>query len=81
MAETFPTLADAAYIERLREDYPETCKGMSDEAVMDFYNPAGAKYVEQTLWDHVGDAAYDFERLADMYLKLKSQATSATEQK
>ena len=68
----FPTPIDATYIARLRDDYPEVCQGESDDGVMDYYNPAGAKYVEQTLWDHLGDAAYDYERLADAYLKLQA---------
>lgn len=72
MSDTFPTPVDAAYIQRLRKDYPETCDGHDDEWVMDNYNPGGAKYVECTLWDHVGDAAYDFERLADAYLALRA---------
>lgn len=71
MAETFPTPTDAAYIKRLREDYPERCDGKSDDEVMAYYNPSEFKYVECTLWDHVGDAAYDFERLADAYIALR----------
>lgn len=66
-----PTPIDAAYIAILRKDYPEKCDGQSDEWVMAYYNPAGAKYVECTLWDHLGDAAYDYERLADAYFELK----------
>lgn len=73
MSDTFPTPTDAAYIKRLREDYPEKCDGRDDAWVMDYYNPEDFKYVECTLWDHVGDATYDFERLADAYLELRSQ--------
>lgn len=73
MTETFPTPTDAAYIKRLRDDYPEKCDGHDDEWVMDHYNPQGFKYVECTLWDHVGDAASDFEKLADAYLALRDE--------
>jgi hypothetical protein len=73
VSEPFPTPTDAAYIKRLREDYPETCEGHDDEWVMDHYNPSGFKYVECTLWDHVGDAARDFERLADEHLPARQQ--------
>jgi len=73
MSNTFPTPTDSAYIKRLRDDYPETCKDRSDEWVMGHYNPEGFKYVECTLWDHVGEAASDFQRLADAYLELRSQ--------
>jgi hypothetical protein len=69
-----PTLTDAAYVARLRKDYPERCDGKGDEEVLAYYNPAGHKYVECTLWDHLGDAAYDYERLADAYLALRAQS-------
>lgn len=72
MSEKLATPTDATYIARLRKDYPEKCDGLSDEEVMDYYNPQGFRYVECTLWDHVGDAAYDFEKLAKAYLKLKA---------
>jgi hypothetical protein len=72
----FPTPTDATYIARLRKDYPEVCDGKSDDEVMEHYNPEGFKYVEETLWDHIGDAAYDFERLADAYLKLRASSSA-----
>jgi hypothetical protein len=72
MSDTFPTPTDADYIKRLREDYPEKCDGHDDEWVMGHYNPLEFKYVECTLWDNVGDAANDYERLADAYLALKA---------
>lgn len=79
----FPTPTDANYINRLRKDYPETCAGQDDEWIMNYYNPSGFKYVECTLWDHFGDAASDFERLADAYLELlrSSQGKSSQEGK
>lgn len=73
----FPTPTDAAYIARLRGDYPDVCDGKSDEWVMDHYNPDGCKYVEQTLWDHLGDAGNDYERLADAYLKVEAALRQA----
>lgn len=72
----FPTPTDAAYIARLREDYPEVCDGKSDDWVIDHYNPNGCKYVEQTLWDHLGDAGNDYERLADAYLALRDSVAN-----
>lgn len=79
MSDMFPTPAGADYIKRLREDYPEKCDGKSDEWVMDHYNPSGFKYVECTLWDHIGDAASDFERLADMYWALRASSGKSGE--
>jgi hypothetical protein len=69
-----PTPTDAVYIARLRKDYESACAGKSDEQVMDYFNPAGYRYVECTLWDNLKDAAYDFEQLADAYMKLKRAA-------
>lgn len=78
----FPTPTDAAYIARLRKDYPERCDGKTDDEVMDIYNERGFKYVECTLWDHIGDAAYDYQQLADAYLALqRSVANPSSEPK
>jgi hypothetical protein len=66
-----PTPADAAYIARLRKAYTERCDGKSDGWVMEYFNPNGYRYVECALWDNLKDAVYDFEQLADAYMKLK----------
>lgn len=68
-----PRLVNAEYIVQLRKSYPEICEGKDDDEVMNYYNPARCKYVECTLWDHLGDAAYDYNKLADAYLKLLAQ--------
>ena len=60
----FPALTDDKWLERIRADYPEDYD-LSDEDLRDKYAD-GYKY--QTLWDHVGDARDDHEKLADAYL-------------
>ena len=77
----FPTPTDAAYIARLRQDYPAFCNGRGDDEVMDHYNPSGCRYVESTLWDHLGDAIYEYEKLADAYLALLGSPASGLEVK
>lgn len=72
-----PELADAAYVVRLRDDYPEKCEGMSDERVRDHFNDTGGKYV--VTWDHLGDAYAQFEALADAYLALRAQVPQPEE--
>jgi hypothetical protein len=71
-----PELADGAYIARLRQDYPEKCEDKSDEWLLEYYNE-GRKYV--VLWDHIGEAYAQFERLADAYFKLKSQVNAVAD--
>ena len=66
-------VCDHKYCEGLRKSYPEDTEGMTDEELVEEYNH-GRKY--QCLWDNVGDAYYDFERLADAYLKLKAELES-----
>lgn len=63
----FPKLTDAAWIARVRADYPKDTEGMSDEWVRDTY-AGGHKYADT--WDHLGDARHDYEQLADAYLDL-----------
>ena len=58
---------DNDWISRTREDYQEDTSNMTDEEVRDHY-ANGQKYV--TLWDNVGEAYYDYEKLADAYLAL-----------
>ena len=62
-----PVLADAEYAEQLREDYRHDAH-MSDDEILDKFC-GGKKYV--ILWDHLGDAYWDYVKLADAYLKQK----------
>ncbi len=66
----FPTLTDAAWVARIRDDYPDETSGMDDEAVRDEYAD-GMKYAE--LWDNLGDAREEYEKLADAYLALLAE--------
>ena len=63
-----PTLTDAAWLARIREDYPNNADE-SDDWLRDYYAD-GRKYA--VTWDHVGDAYDDWEMLADAYLKLRA---------
>ena len=63
----FPVETDAAWVERVRQDYPEQTAGKDDHWVRVKYAD-GAKY--QVLWDHLGDAYEQFEALADAYIDL-----------
>lgn len=63
----FPVLADHQWANRIRADYPEHTVGMDDDAIRDEYAD-GWKYAD--VWDHLGDARADYEKLADDYLQL-----------
>lgn len=65
----YPKRTDHEWCERKRKDYPENA-GLSDDALRDKYAD-GCKY--QTLWDHVGEAREEHEKLADAYLALEAQ--------
>lgn len=67
-----PVLADAEYAEHLRKDYSDDAN-MSDDEIL-FKYCGFRKYV--ILWDHVGDAYLDYERLSDEYLKQKDYVAS-----
>ena len=71
-----PVPIDAAYLARLRSDYPEHASE-SDEELLDYFNEDGGKYA--TLWDHVGDAHSDYEPLADAYFALRAYLSRAME--
>ena len=73
----YPVLTDDAWVARIREDYPEDTNGRSDEWVRESY-AHGCKYAD--VWDHLGDAREDWERLADAYLKLKDEIHAAQEE-
>lgn len=62
----WPELTDAIWCERIRGDYPEAAS-WDDESIRDEYAD-GLKYAN--LWDHTGDAAEQFEKLADAFLDL-----------
>lgn len=58
----WPEHTDAAWCDRIRREYDEA---LSDDDIRDKY--AGSrKYA--VLWDHVGDAYDQFEKLADHFL-------------
>jgi len=63
----FPVLVNDAYIARLRKDYPDVTKNLDNAEVHDKYCD-GRKYA--VLWDNVGDAYTEYEKLADAYLGL-----------
>lgn len=65
----YPVLCDDAYFARLREDYPIKA-GWSDEKLHEYFN-YGAKY--STMWDHLGEAYVDYEKLADAFLELEKK--------
>lgn len=64
-----PKLADAEYAEHLRDDYQHDAHMSDDELLEKYCN--GRKYV--ILWDHLGDAYSEYEKLADAYLKQTEQ--------
>ena len=63
----FPVITDAAWCERIRSDYSEDTDGMDDDDIREQYAD-GCKYAD--LWDNLGDAREQFEKLADAYLEL-----------
>jgi hypothetical protein len=67
----FPVLTDAAWVARIREDYPDDTDGLSDESIRDQYAD-GCKYADT--WDNLGDAREDYEKLADAYLAMLAAA-------
>lgn len=66
----FPELTDAAWVARIRADYPEDTQGLDDDTVRDEYAD-GMKYADT--WDHLGDARGSYEPLADAYLALLAE--------
>jgi hypothetical protein len=72
----FPELADEAFCERIRSDYPDDAKDMTNDEIIDYYAD-GQKY--STNWDHCGEAYEEYEKLADAYLKLLGNSESLPE--
>ena len=72
----FPVLCDEKWYKRIREDYPEMAHE-SDEYLHDYYNDQ-RKY--SILWDHVGEAYAEYEKLADAYLELLNEVKKAGKQ-
>ena len=62
----YPTRTDEDWCNEMRERYPEKTEGWNDEQVRDYY-ANGNKY--HVVWDHVGDAYDDYEKLADAFLE------------
>jgi len=76
----FPQITNQEYCDRLRKDYPEGAKLSNDELIDIYAN--GRKYA--VLWDHIGDAYEEYEKLADAYidlLKTASQQVVAPDQR
>lgn len=67
----YPEIVDAAYLARLRSDYPENAH-KSDEELRGDYD-CEEKY--GVTWDHIGDAYAEYEPLADAYLELEAEAS------
>ena len=67
----FPEVTDAAWVERMRMEYPDETAAKGDDEVREYFAD-GAKYA--TTWDHVGDAYDEYEKLADAYLALLETA-------
>lgn len=67
----WPVPIDDEWRARIRADYPEETEGMSDESIDDLYAAPYAKY--EYLWDHIGDAMEEHQRLADAFLKLVAE--------
>jgi hypothetical protein len=63
----YPTKADSAYFERLRNDYPDKAD-WPDERLHDYFS-YGAKY--PTNWDHIGDAYGEYEPLVDAFFAME----------
>jgi hypothetical protein len=68
-----PVLSDDKWLARIRADDPEDVAGMSDETIRDEY-AHGLKYAD--VWDHVGDAREDWEKLADDWNRLRARVTT-----
>ena len=71
-----PQEADASWVARIREDYPNTTAGMGDQDIRDEY-ARGARYA--VTWDDAGDAYEQFEPLADAYLSERALADRLAE--
>ncbi len=62
----FPKLVDNAYLQQLRDDYPEQAH-LDDDSLKEHFD-LWWKYADT--WDHLGDARDEYEKLADAYLAL-----------
>ena len=65
----YPRLVDDAYLKRLRKDYPESAHLADDELRAEY--ECEEKYA--TLWDHIGDAYGEYEKVADRMLELEAE--------
>lgn len=63
----YPRLTNTEWCDRIRKDYPKAAL-WDDETIRDEY-ANGWKYAD--MWDHLGDARGDYEKLADAYLSLR----------
>lgn len=60
-----PIPTDEDWCEKMRRDYPKKTKGMSDSEIRSYFAD-GRKY--EVLWDNLGDAYEEYEKLADAFL-------------
>jgi len=73
----FPKLTDSAWCQEKRSDYPDYAH-LDDDALREKY-AKGRKY--QVLWDHLGDAYEEWEKLADAFAAQAAQIAALTEQR
>ena len=71
----WPELTDHAYCERLRADYDDKSDWSDDELREHF--DSGRKYAH--LWDHVGDAYEEYEKVADALLAAEAREKALRE--
>lgn len=73
----WPERTDEKWIKRIRKDYPDSTSMMSDEAIRYEY-AHDARYAD--VWDHVGDARWDYAQLADAFLSLFESLTDSEQE-
>lgn len=66
----WPQPVNQEWRDRIRKDYPEEAADMDDDTIDDTYGN-GWKYAD--LWDHLGDARADYEKLADAFLQMVAE--------
>ena len=71
----YPTRIDEAWFARIRKDYPEVTRGLSDGEIQVLYAHGCSTYTD--VWDHLGDARNDWEKLADAFFALKDELRQA----
>lgn len=72
----WPKEVDVNTVLRLRSDYPEESY-MSNGDLLKRFGYDGHKYEAAGLWDHIGDAETDYDRLADALIQLERKLAKA----